>query len=244
MLDGFTRLQLQQALDGGYLTEIQQQAAHVRLKELQGVSEQPVQPQQPDGPVDQRRSRPKVSAVPASDTPVKAVTKRLVNESNGQEPAPKMPRKNPSSAKRTARTSNKLEDVNARDKKSGQTPLREAVQDEDVHRVRELIKRGADVNLGDFAGWSPLHEAKKSLIASILLQANADINTQSLVNGATPLHEAAHYDNLEVVRLLLAHGAATDIKNHKGQTALDVAGDLARAILEEHGRNAAGPMAI
>lgn len=48
------------------------------------------------------------------------------------------------------------------------------------------------------------------------------IDTQNNV-GDTPLHYAAHYENLEIVQLLLENGANANIKNYKGETPLDVA---------------------
>jgi ankyrin repeat protein len=60
-------------------------------------------------------------------------------------------------------------------------------------------------------------------LAEALILHNANINVQSSINGETPLHEAASIGNLDIVELLLNHGANPKIKNHTDATPLDIA---------------------
>ena len=63
----------------------------------------------------------------------------------------------------------------------------------------------------------------------LLLEEGASINVVQ-TTGSTPLHGAAYYGHTPIVKLLLQHGAKTDIKNQFGRTALDDS-----ATLEIHG---------
>ncbi|KAJ3300334.1 hypothetical protein HK104_001752 [Borealophlyctis nickersoniae] len=53
--------------------------------------------------------------------------------------------------------------------------------------------------------------------------AGVNVNAQNRMNQWTPLHWAAHRSHPQVVRVLLANGASTTLKNVKGQTPADVA---------------------
>lgn len=66
-------------------------------------------------------------------------------------------------------------------------------------------------------------------IVKIILETGVNINAQTYLccclEQVTPLHAAATYDggDIEMVRLLLNHGADTTIKNAEGKTALEKA---------------------
>ena len=51
----------------------------------------------------------------------------------------------------------------------------------------------------------------------------ADVDVKANDGDWTPLHNAAEYGRLEVVRLLVACGAAMDVKEGEEKTALTVA---------------------
>jgi ankyrin repeat protein len=96
--------------------------------------------------------------------------------------------------------------------------------------ARYLLAHGADPNIGDRAGTTPLFLACRPNgeveTVRLLLQHKAQINVRDR-QGDTPLHEAVgnvEYDeepgNPEIVRLLLAHGANTRLKNKLGYTPL------------------------
>ena len=57
--------------------------------------------------------------------------------------------------------------------------------------------------------------------------------------GQTPLHRVSYNGALEVVRLLLKHGADVEVKHNNGKTALQVAAvegeDEVVKLLREHG---------
>lgn len=95
----------------------------------------------------------------------------------------------------------------------------------DVKQVKELISLGADVNVKDFAGWTPLHEACNVGyydVAKILIAAGADVNTQGL-DDDTPLHDSASSGHRDIVKLLLRHGGNPFQANKHGERPVDVA---------------------
>ena len=65
-----------------------------------------------------------------------------------------------------------------------------------------------------------------------------DINARD-ERGFTPLHGAASYGHVAVVRVLLAQGADTNVKARDGQTPLDAASREGHqaivALLRQHG---------
>lgn len=111
-----------------------------------------------------------------------------------------------------------------------------------------LVERGADVNQLNQNGGTPLMVAASQgqpEIVTLLLENGADIDRQNsaaytsqnsaadgLPIGMTALHWGVYRFNrgwgtpenkLEVVRILIEHGAALDIENDDGQTPLDLA---------------------
>jgi ankyrin repeat protein len=60
--------------------------------------------------------------------------------------------------------------------------------------------------------------------AQLLITFNARINAQDS-KGNTPLHYCVAFNNAAVMQVLLDKGASLDIRNNKGQTALDFAID-------------------
>jgi len=114
--------------------------------------------------------------------------------------------------------------ANAKD----ETPLMLASIKGQQDLVVQLLKRDAAVNK---TGWAPLHYAASSgqlSIMKLLLENHAFIDAQSL-NGTTPLMMAAMYGSNDAVKLLLAEGADTAMKNQLGMTAVDFAVKANRA---------------
>jgi ankyrin repeat protein len=104
----------------------------------------------------------------------------------------------------------------------GRTPLLiAAAYDGATEAAQLLIEKGADVNARDKSGMSVLQQAASSNyieLVRILLTKGADVNTADQ-SGFTPLMAAANNGdrNAELVKLLLQHGAAVNVKT--GDTA-------------------------
>jgi len=123
-------------------------------------------------------------------------------------------------------------DVNAKDARFGNTTLHFAVTNEQLEVLRLVLARGADPNLRNKQGSTPLQiatfvrfenqEAMREHIIDLLLKhhANADIADR---RGVTPLMWAAGRGNAAVVRRLLHVGANRSLRDSKGRTAINYA---------------------
>ncbi|KAK7955887.1 uncharacterized protein PG986_005109 [Apiospora aurea] len=117
---------------------------------------------------------------------------------------------------------------NARDGFDGPAILR-AVDNNALECVRALVSHGADYKFKDFHGRGILHGAAinaRSTILRFLLSYvdELDPNIQGDA-GETPLHDAVTRNSESTVRVLLEHGARTDIENRHGKTPLRQARD-------------------
>jgi hypothetical protein len=98
-------------------------------------------------------------------------------------------------------------------------PPREASEDH-IKTLAKLLELGADIKAKDAAGYTPLHHCLTSsfnvttmAMAETLLEAGADPNAQNRF-GCSPINECVMVANLEGIKLLLKHGARTDIKEN------------------------------
>ncbi len=80
--------------------------------------------------------------------------------------------------------------------------------------ARLLIKHGADVNVRDESGATPLFYMDDVDTARVLIKKGADVNARDDY-GNTPLH---HVANAGIARLLLENGADPNAKNNQGLT--------------------------
>lgn len=115
--------------------------------------------------------------------------------------------------------------VNARDITSGETALHLVTQRRDPVWLRFLTQRGADPNIADKRGITPLQLAASMGYAEgaeLLLNAGANPNPTDRT-GETPLIAAVHQNNLPLVRLLLAKGGDPNRADNSGRTAMDYA---------------------
>lgn len=115
--------------------------------------------------------------------------------------------------------------ANARDLASGESALHLVVQRRDLTWLRFLLQQGANPNLGDNAGVTPLQVATRlgfieGLAALVEGGANVDVADTT---GETPLIGAVHRRDAEMVKLLLAHGANPLRTDNSGRSARDYA---------------------
>jgi ankyrin repeat protein len=122
----------------------------------------------------------------------------------------------------------------------GATPLLRAAKAGDVESVRLLLEHGADPNLANIQGITPLMAAagvgsneidtrgrfktQPELVACIdlLAKAGGDVNAHDN-RGWTALHGAAFFGYDDVIKDLVAHNANINAKDNKGMTPLDSA---------------------
>lgn len=102
-----------------------------------------------------------------------------------------------------------------------------AAQEGHTSIVDLLLDAGANVNLADPEGFTPLKQAigESHLdTAEHLLLRGADVSHRCHSDGGcTALHTAAAYGLLDCIRLLLSHGADRKVRNDDNQTPYDTA---------------------
>lgn len=93
----------------------------------------------------------------------------------------------------------------------------------DYNTTEKLVLQGASLSIADFAGFYPLHDAGDSDVAKLFLNAGADPSLPSLkFDLNTPLHEAAVYDNIINIEVMLQRGADPTATNKAGKTPFDL----------------------
>ena len=103
--------------------------------------------------------------------------------------------------------------VNTRDITSGETGLHIVVERRDPTWLGFLLQKGANPNLADKKGMTPLMLATQLRFVDgvrILLQRGAAVNARN-DQGETPLIRAVQLRDAELVRLLLSKGADADM---------------------------------
>ena len=83
----------------------------------------------------------------------------------------------------------------------------EASKSGNLEVVKVLLKSGADVNVKDNWGWTPLMwecSYGHLEVVKFLLKNGADVNVKSNY-GSTPLVAACRYGHLEVAKVILGH---------------------------------------
>jgi len=113
--------------------------------------------------------------------------------------------------------------VNTRDITSGDTGLHVVVARNDAVWIRFLLQRGADPNIRNRKGVSPLQLATSLGFTDgveALITGGASVNVSDQT-GETPLIAAVHSRNVPLVRLLLEKGADPDRNDNSGRSARD-----------------------
>jgi len=93
----------------------------------------------------------------------------------------------------------------------GDSLLHKAARSGQVSTNKRLLEEGANVNISDNNGWTPLHEAchyGHTVVASLLIDHDADMSKEGGDERETPLVHAAISGQLNVVKLLVKKGAA------------------------------------
>jgi ankyrin repeat protein len=115
--------------------------------------------------------------------------------------------------------------------RNGWTALMIATAKAHTEVVALLLAHGADPDKADIYGWTPLMRAawedRPAVVRALLNAPGIGVNERD-DQGATALHHAASKGSLEMVRMLVEHGAIPGTRDDAGRTAAD------RAALMEH----------
>lgn len=115
--------------------------------------------------------------------------------------------------------------INTRDITTGETALHIVTKRRDLTWMNFLISKGANVNLRDAKGVTPLVVATNANFiegVELLVSKGAGLN-ESNNAGETPLITAVHNRNVGLMRILLKAGADPDRADNSGRSARDYA---------------------
>lgn len=116
-------------------------------------------------------------------------------------------------------------DVNAKNWNNGRTPLHHpvAVMTGDIVMAKTLLLLGADVEVRDSIGCTPIHLAHSEESIRLLVEHGADINSQCTLSGSTALHSLVSRDfrdSTDEIQLFIELGASLTVLNDHGDTPL------------------------
>ena len=106
---------------------------------------------------------------------------------------------------------------------AGASRLHRAAATQSPHQIGDLLERGADPNVRNWRGETPLHRAAirnpDLEVSRALIDAGADVNAHDQ-RGATPLHRAAVAASPARTDLLIQAGADAGARDNSGATPL------------------------
>uniref|UniRef100_A0A023EZT3 Putative ankyrin n=1 Tax=Triatoma infestans TaxID=30076 RepID=A0A023EZT3_TRIIF len=122
----------------------------------------------------------------------------------------------------------------------GETPLHLAAISGNEILVAKLIDQGHSIDIKDYSGWTPLHEACNHGhrgVAEVLLSKGAAVNDRGgpHCDGVTPLLDAASNGSLDCIELLLSYGASPLMRTNSGESVLDCLASWRKRRLKELG---------
>ncbi len=102
----------------------------------------------------------------------------------------------------------------------------DAIEDNDINRVKQLIAQGVDVNAAHEVHGNTLliiSILQNNIdIIELLINKGADVNIENR-HGETPLLLAVYEEDIDIVELLIDTGAGINIKDDAGDTPLSLA---------------------
>lgn len=113
---------------------------------------------------------------------------------------------------------------------TAESPLAKAATRGNIAEVKELLDKGANPNVFDALGRTPLHMAvfyNHPKTTALLIARGADVNAKDRI-GMTPLHAAVLVGSTQEVDLLLANKAEIDAVANSGLTPLHLAAATGR----------------
>ena len=105
-------------------------------------------------------------------------------------------------------------------------PIFEASSNGYTETLSKLVKNGANINIANDEGMTPLHIAIKNghtETVKVLIAAGANISTKSAINGWTPLYIACAKGYTDIVNALIEAGADVNVPMATGITPLSIA---------------------
>lgn len=132
------------------------------------------------------------------------------------------------------------EGIDVKDKDEGRTGLHWAVSEGHIAMVKYLLERGANPNVSDNIGWTPLMSAcsmgrqdiAEALIEKLKESPSSFKIDQKNNGGCTALHYAASKGHSAIIAMLLKEGANPREKDKRGNTPLHKLSALPNATVE------------
>ena len=113
--------------------------------------------------------------------------------------------------------------INSYPKNRKTTALHDATRAGHLEVVQELVRRGADKEVRNFNGWTPLFMAEFFGLEAIIDFLAKEGACRTSIKGYTPLHACAQYDHLAAAMILLRRGYDKDVRTDEGNSPLHVA---------------------